>query len=65
MIVETPNARKTVWMIQPVINPTIVANPYFFPWTTLCNNTEILSGPGEIANRETVVTKDINYSILI
>lgn len=54
---ETPKATNVVCTIQPVIKPTTVAKPYFFPQTTLCIKTKILSGPGEMASKATV---DIN-----
>ena len=59
---ETPNANKVVWTKQPEISPKTVTKPNFLPFTILCVNTKILSGPGDNAKREVAIAKDNKVS---
>ena len=49
IIADTPKANKVVCTRQPETKPPTVAKPYFFPFTTLCMSTYMLSGPGAMA----------------
>ena len=62
IMAETPNANNVVCTKQPEINPKTVAKPNFFPFTILCVNTKILSGPGDNAKRAVANAKENKVS---
>ena len=46
----TPEAAARVWTMRPVQSPSVITHPARRPRMAACDNTTILSGPGERAS---------------